>query len=125
LLPPPDDFLRYPVDVQQRMMAWNDADTVDESKRQDRLVDAEIDQARVGRWIALGLTAFCFIVAVVFFALGNDVAGFAFLGAPVITAAGRFFANVFSRSSREPAPVDPPTPSPAPPELGPGTSSQS
>jgi len=105
------------------MMAWNDADTVDESKRQDRLVDAEIDQARVGRWIALGLTAFCFIAAAIFFAFGNEVAGFAFLAAPVLTAGSRFFANVFSRSSRTPPAVEPPQPSGAP-EVGPGTSPQ-
>lgn len=100
------------------MMAWNDATTIDESKRQDRLVDAEIDQAQTGRWIALALTAFCFIASVVFFALGNEFAGIAFLAAPVLTAGSRFIANTFSQSSRATAAVDLPPPAPLPPLPG-------
>ena len=105
-------------------MAWNDFGTVDESKRQDKLVDAEIEQAKSGRRIAVAFTAFCLIAAVVFFALGNEVAGFAFLAAPPLTAGVKFLSNVWSQSSRSqhpPQAVEPPAP-PTAPELGPGDS---
>ncbi len=35
MLPRPDDFNKYPADIQERMCRWNDAFTVDESNRQD------------------------------------------------------------------------------------------
>ncbi len=90
-------------------MAWNDADTVDESRRQDRLVNAEIEQASKGRWISVTFVAACFIAAALFFAFGNEVAGIAFLAAPVVTAGTQFLANVFSRSSRGSTAADPMT----------------
>lgn len=101
LLPRPDDFARYPVHVQDRMLQWNDAWTVDESNRQDKLVDAEIRQAERGPTRAMVLGLLCFVAAIVFFALGNNVAGVAFLAAPVLGFAAQFLLiRVSSRSSR-------------------------
>lgn len=39
LLPDPDSFAKYPEYVQRSMVAWNDAQILDDSKRMDRLVD--------------------------------------------------------------------------------------
>lgn len=44
------------------MCRWNDAFTIDESKRQNDLVNAEIEQARKGMWVS----TFLFLIAMIF-----------------------------------------------------------
>lgn len=44
LLPRPEDFNNYSKEVQNKMVAWNDAQILKESERSDRLVSAEINQ---------------------------------------------------------------------------------
>lgn len=100
MLPKPDDFNKYPVEVQERMCRWNDAFTTDESKRQDRLVDAEIKQARDGLLVSLVLflvTIFCALVT--FLATGSSWS-FGFLTVPVVSMIVSLFEPVSSRSSR-------------------------
>lgn len=83
------------------MMRWNDSSTIDESSRQDRLVDAEIEQAKKGPQRALGVAVAAMVLAAVFFAMGNTIAGCAFIALPVLNFAGQFLNNVVSsRSSR-------------------------
>lgn len=61
-----------------------EARTVDASKRMDRLVDAEITQTRNDRAMATLFLMIFTALAVVFFALGNNIAGGFFLGVPIL-----------------------------------------
>ncbi len=110
MLPSPEDFARYPQHVQERMLGWNDATTSDESRRQDKLVDAEIAEAKRGPTRAMCLAAVCILASIYFFHRANGtsdiVAGSALLAAPVLTLAARFISSVRSQSSRsEPPPA--------------------
>jgi len=49
VLPPPEVFRNYEPDVQQRWLQWNDGYLPGEPERQDKLVDAQIDQAKQGQ----------------------------------------------------------------------------
>ena len=50
----------------------------------DRLAKAEIETARNGLSLAFCLTLLAFAASIMFFALGNEVAGIAFLSLPVV-----------------------------------------
>lgn len=50
---------------------------------EDKLASAEIETAKIGISVALGLTLLAFAASVVFFALSNRIAGLAFLSFPV------------------------------------------
>lgn len=64
MLPPPKSFNAYSSDAQRMILDWADRQTRavfdDESKRQDRLVEAEIRQAVVGQ----GLSAFVILASI-------------------------------------------------------------
>lgn len=47
ILPDPESFKQYPKDVQEHMVAWNDAQILDESKRLDKFADAAVKNVRV------------------------------------------------------------------------------
>lgn len=51
LLPHPEQFSKYEKEVQRKMLDWNDAMILDESKRQDKIVDAEIKQSRLSSFL--------------------------------------------------------------------------
>jgi len=68
--------------------------TTDVSAREDRLVDAEIESARFGRWAAAGLTVAFLAAAVGFFAIGNIPAGAILLGVPVAMILRSFFVDL-------------------------------
>jgi len=86
LLPDPDSFNQYPEWVQEKMCGWNDAFTVDESKRQDNLVSAIInDTKKVTTW------SIVFIGAIIFgglalFLFENNVGGGIMIGAGVLAS---------------------------------------
>lgn len=101
MLPKPEDFNKYPVNVQERMCRWNDAFTIDESKRQDRLVDAEIDQARKGMWISGALFALAMLFGLVCFLATGSQWSFGFLAVPVVSMIVNLFEPIASRSSRD------------------------
>lgn len=65
----PESFSKYPPDVQQAMVQWNNARTIDESRRQDRLVDAIIEESKRENWqtfvLSLVFAAFAFIAFIV------------------------------------------------------------
>lgn len=71
-------------DAPERFFKMVEAQTVDPSKRMDKLVDAEISEARKGRISAVTLMVFFFGAAVVFFGLGNNIAGGLLLSVPVL-----------------------------------------
>jgi hypothetical protein len=51
---------------------------------EDKLASAEIEAAKISISVAFGLTILAFAASVTFFALGNRVAGLAFLSFPVV-----------------------------------------
>ena len=57
MLPPPDIYEKYDAGTRERMCRWNDANTVDESKRQDKLVDNEVKQNERGVFYRLDLSS--------------------------------------------------------------------
>lgn len=69
-LPEASDFYKYEPSDRERMMRWNDAGTSDESSRQSKLVDAQVEAAQAGPKRALGVVFVCLALAA--------VAGFAF-----------------------------------------------
>lgn len=99
MLPMPAYFNAYPKDVQERMCRWNDAATIDESKRQDRLVDNEIAQSRQSMWISAGLFAMAMVLSLVCFIHTRDAWSFGFLAVPVVSMIGNMLLPVFSHSS--------------------------
>ena len=100
MLPKPDDFNKYPPEVQERMCRWNDAFTIDESKRQDRLVDAEIKQASKGMWVSAFLIAGSIIVSMIIFLRTLSPYAFSVLSIPFISIITNIFEPIASRSSR-------------------------
>lgn len=86
-MPEADDMAKFKElvpDAPERFFKMVEAQTVDPSKRMDKLVEAEIDEARKGRVSAVTLMVLFFGAAVVFFALGNNVAGGLLLSVPVL-----------------------------------------
>lgn len=100
MLPPPAMLRDYPLEVQSQMLKWNDAFTIDESKRQDKLVDVEVENARKGPGRALTVLYLFGIAAIVFFATGNNEAGLALLAVPGLAVVGQLLSAVASASSR-------------------------
>ncbi|MBW3094987.1 hypothetical protein KIH75_06500 [Bifidobacterium sp. 64T4] len=100
-LPKPDDFNKYPVDVQERMCRWNDAFTTDESERQNLLVEAEIDQARKGMWISGALFLIAMLFSLIAYITTMSPWSFGFLAVPVVSMIVNLFEPVSSRSSRD------------------------
>lgn len=101
MLPKPDDFNKYPLNIQERMCRWNDAFTIDESKRQNDLVNAEIEQARKGMWVSTFLFLVAMIFALVAFILTKSSWSFGFLAVPVVSIVANLFEPIASRSSRD------------------------
>ncbi len=71
-------------DAPERFFRMVEAQTVEPSKRMDKLVDAEIEEARMGRISAVTLMVLFFCAAVVFFSVGNNIAGGLLLSVPVL-----------------------------------------
>lgn len=83
------------------MCRWNDAFTIDESKRQDKLVEAEIDQARKGMWVSASLFAIALLLSFVSYFLTQSPWAFGFLTVPVASIIANLFDPIASRSSRD------------------------
>lgn len=101
MLPRPADFNAYPADVQERMCRWNDAFTVDESNRQNRLVEAEIEQSRKGMWFSVILFAAALAMSFISFLATSSPWSFGFLAVPVVSIIASLFEPIASRSSRD------------------------
>jgi len=70
-------------DAPERILRMAEASSVDESRRLDRVTEIEAEQVKADRSAASAFFFFCFVAAVVFFALGNNIAGTVLLGPPV------------------------------------------
>jgi uncharacterized membrane protein len=96
-MPTPADLAAYAAilpDAPERMMRMAEAHTVDASARDDRLANAEIENAKSGLSYAFLLTLICVIAAIVFFAVRYPIAGYAFLSMPVVMLIRSFFSDI-------------------------------
>ena len=89
-------------DAPERIFRMAEARTVDASKRLDRLVDAEITQARNDRAMATLFLLVFTVASIVFFSLGNNIAGGILLGVPVLTVIKTMWSSPIGHSRRQP-----------------------
>lgn len=83
------------------MLAWNDAWTVDESRRRDKLVESEVDLDRKGLHLASLLFGGCVVLAFVLFLLDKWQGGIALVGAPVLLFLARMLGGRDGRGAKE------------------------
>ena len=67
------------------MVAWNDAKIIEESKRQDRIVDAGIKEARRENTFSFVLNAGFALISLIAFLVTKDPASFGFLAVPGVS----------------------------------------
>lgn len=99
-LPMPEQFNAYDAETRERICRWNDASTVDESRRQDLLVENEIRQQERGALLAAVLMALFAVLSFIAFLVTRDPASFSLLSVPCLTVVGNVLKPVFSKSSR-------------------------
>lgn len=105
-MPTPGSLKQYDQDVQKKIVEWADRKVTaiydDESKRQDRLVEAEIKQGRNGQ---IASTAIMLVALVLAAAVGiitnNAVMSGAFLVLPFATIISNLFRPVRSSKKNE------------------------
>lgn len=99
-LPEATDFYKYAPQDRERMMSWNDAGTSDESRRQDKLVDARIAEAKAGPRRAIFIVLVCLMLAAVaaFWMKSLGTAAL-FLSPPLIMFAQQLIASLGNGSS--------------------------
>lgn len=86
LLPPPEHFKQYSPQFQGKMVAWNDARILDESKRLDKLTDAQIANSKnLTSWAVLLTVLFTILTAIAGFVYENTVLAALFLGVPALS----------------------------------------
>lgn len=86
MLPHPSIYRMYDAETRERMCRWNDAYTIDESKRQDKLTDFEIKSRILAQRISALLMVFAFICAVITYVVYHDpIFSGAFIAVPFIT----------------------------------------
>ena len=100
MLPAPEYFAAYRPDVQERICRWNDAFTIDESKRQDKLVDNEIKQQRAASIMTFMLILVFAVLSFGAFIVTRDPNSFWLLSVPVVNVIGNLIKPAFSKSSR-------------------------
>ncbi|MFI8597682.1 hypothetical protein ACIGDM_10250 [Rothia koreensis] len=105
LLPQPDHFDRYDADTRERILRMSESYTTDESSRRDKLIDAEVKEARVGRrtatWMFFVAMVLTFVTVLLAPVLGfNPWVGTVFLALPV-TSVIRDMTSGMSRGGGE------------------------
>lgn len=86
MLPHPSIYKMYDEETRERMCRWNDAYTIDESARQDKLTDLEIKSRTRAQLMSAALMAFAFACAIVAYILSHDsLFSGAFIAVPFIT----------------------------------------
>ncbi|MFU0538259.1 hypothetical protein ACMZ79_01005 [Gardnerella vaginalis] len=99
ILPDPQSFNLYPENVQERMLNQADAFTVDESKRQDKLVKAEIETSKRNTWISAALFVLCLLSGLTAFLITNNQWSWTPLALPAISFLKDLIAPIKSHSS--------------------------
>lgn len=94
LIPHPDHWGRYDDATRERILRMSEAFTTDESARRDRLVGAEVSEAKKGRQSAVGIMVVCCTGAFGSIALMQNgigvTAAAVFLAVPVATVVRDF-----------------------------------
>lgn len=99
-LPPPNLYHQFSPDTRERILRMAEAFTSDESRRQDRLVDAEIEQAKKSPTRTFAFFGLCVVLAMACVVLGDTLAAGLFVGVPVLMFLTSQLSPVHSRSSR-------------------------
>lgn len=86
LLPAPESFNQYPEVAQEHIIAWNDAQIIDESKRLDKLTDAVISNRRASLMTSFIINlVFVASTFVSFVVTNGNLASFGFLAVPGVS----------------------------------------
>lgn len=85
LLPDPESFSKYPRFAQDKMVAWNDAQILDESKRSDRLMNAAVSHAKTSLVLSGAIQILSLLATFVAFIMTESALSFGFLTVPVAT----------------------------------------
>lgn len=96
MLPPPDEFKSYPEWVQEKMVAWNDAQTIDESKRLDQLVEAKVKDSRRSDWISFAVYVLFIVGAFAGYLITGDPKVFWSLVVPGASIVGNVVLNFYN-----------------------------
>lgn len=78
----------------ERILTMAEETTTRHLRTADKLADAEIETAKTGQSLAFGLAIIAFASAIVFFSLGNTLAGGLFLSVPVLMFIKSFLDSV-------------------------------
>ena len=100
MLPSPRDFNAYDPETRERMCRWNDAFTIDESRRQDKLVESEISQQNRGAWMTFILLVLFLAASFAAFIITRSVNSFWLLSVPALNIVSVLLKPLFSKSSR-------------------------
>lgn len=95
-LPPAAELAEYKQvqnDLPERIISMAEVTVQGREDRANKLVDAEVEAGKTGQAFAFLIAAFCVVAAVVFFALGNNVAGGFLVGIPVVLLVQSFLKN--------------------------------
>lgn len=92
-LPLPDHLEQY-----DRLVPGTAASIIDTvyrapERRQQQALDSVTETSKRGQGWAIALAVICVVASIVFFALGNNVAGSVLLGAPLIAMLGMFLPH--------------------------------
>lgn len=87
------EFKELVPDAPERFLRIVESQTVDVSRRDDRIVDAEIEASKNGLTAAITIAVICVLAAIVFFAFGKPIAGGALLGFPVVLLVRSFIGG--------------------------------
>ena len=97
LLPPPEQFAKYPGDVQHKIVEWNDAMIVDTSRRANLLAKAEVRNKTRSHWLNFIVNVLFISGSLVSFIATGNPAALGFLAIPGITVA----VNVYRSRGRD------------------------
>lgn len=104
IIPLAEDLNQYRPEVQAKIIEWADAqikaNVVDESIRQDKLVDGELIQAKYGQVLSMIIMLFLVVAAVVaVFIINNAWAATPFLAVQFFTIGANLLRPIRSKSS--------------------------
>lgn len=100
ILPHPSVFKEYDKDTQEWIKECSGAFTIDESKRQDRLVDNEIRQSNKSFNVSTFLIILSLVLSIVCYLISSNpwLSGL-FVSYPIVSVIGNVISPVFSKSS--------------------------
>jgi hypothetical protein len=87
ILPDPDSYNKYPEEAQRKMIEWNDAQILDESRRNDKLVDCFVKNQNRNQILSFAINFGFLLASFISFLITRDPASFGFLSVPGITIA--------------------------------------